>query len=1237
MTNLEILGQMLEVVDTKSNADEMVKILEQIVLYVKTFENTTSSEIATIFKQLDDFAGKLKDDNEEDRNVVKQMVGQAIASLRVSLEADSASQASKIDLRLAQIKDGAPGKDGIGKDGRDGLNGKDGSSDTPDQVVEKVNKSSLLIAKERVEGLLDAIRIGAGNAVASMPITTSFFNGLRGKNLNIVGGTATQQGDTVSITVSGSGGSGTVTEIDTGTGLTGGPITASGTVSLDSKLAPLDTLGSAGQLIRVNAGATALEYFTAGGGTGTVTTVGSVDNSITVTNPTTTPDLSVVSSPKLTTARTIDGQAFDGTANITVVAAATHAATSKTTPVDADEIPLSDSAASFILKKLTWANVKATLKTYFDTLYGAGTVTSVSGTSARITSTGGATPVIDIDASYVGQSSITTLGTVSTGTWSATTIALNKGGTGQTTKAAAFDALQPMSASGDIIYGGTSGTGTRLAKGSDTQILTLASGLPSWAAPATAGTVTAVSIASANGFTGSSSGGATPALTIATSINSPVLAGNGTAIAAATTSGSGSTVILQGSPTITTAALGSSTATTQSPSDNSTKLATTAYVDAAVLGQNFKEAGKYATTGALPSVVYANGSSGVGATLTGVALAAIAVDSASPAVADRILVKNQVDNTQNGIYTVTATGSGVAVFVLTRALDANQSSEFKTGDSIFITSGTVNSSTTWAYTGIDSPTIGAGGSALTYTQTAGQGTVTAGNGITVTGLSVAIDTSITVDKTTAQTLTNKTLTSPIMTAPALGTPASGVMTNVTGVPAAAILAGTFGSGAYSFGTGNAVTLGTIELGAATDTTLSRSGAGVLAVEGVNIVDVSSSQGLTNKTLTTPVLTGLPTGTGVAAGATASTLAARDANKNLTANSFLSGFTTTATAAGTTTMDITSTPIQVWTGSSTQTIKLPTTSVAQGAQYEIINQSSGAVTVQSSGANTITILAASTSAIFTAVIATPTTAANWNSQYLGDIVTSGKSLSVSNSLTLAGTDTTTMTFPSSSATIARTDAANTFTGHQTIEGVTSTGATGTGKFVFDGTPTLVTPVLGVATATSVNKVALTAPASSATLTIADGKTLTVNQTMTLTSGGTSSVITFPNATDTVAGIGTAQTWTATQTEKQTVYSNNAIAAVSNAATVPITSKLNTVTNNSAATLTITLTTTSAVDGQMCIVRVLDFSAVAQTITWVNTEDSTVTAPTTSNGSTTLPLTIGFMYNGGTSKWRTIAKA
>lgn len=209
------------------------------------------------------------------------------------------------------------------------------------------------------------------------------------------------------------------------------------------------------------------------------------------------------------------------------------------------------------------------------------------------------------------------------------------------------------------------------------------------------------------------------------------------------------------------------------------------------------------------------------------------------------------------------------------------------------------------------------------------------------------------------------------------------------------------------------------------------------------------------------------------------------------------------------------------------------------------------------------------------------------------------------------------------------------------------------------PSFTTPTLGVATATSINKVAFTAPATSSTLTVADGKTLTASDSTTLatnaitlgggevitfsasnalsllTSGSTS--MTFPQATDTVAVLGTAQTYTATMTEKQVVWSNNAITASGNAATVPITSRLNTVTNNSAATLTITMTTTSAVDGQLSMVRILDATGVAQTITWVNTENSTVTAPTTSNGSTTLFLTVGFIYNSSTSKWRCIASA
>jgi hypothetical protein len=107
--------------------------------------------------------------------------------------------------------------------------------------------------------------------------------------------------------------------------------------------------------------------------------------------------------------------------------------------------------------------------------------------------------------------------------------------------------------------------------------------------------------------------------------------------------------------------------------------------------------------------------------------------------------------------------------------------------------------------------------------------------------------------------------------------------------------------------------------------------------------------------------------------------------------------------------------------------------------------------------------------------------------------------------------------------------------------------------------------------------------------------------------------------------------------QIIFANNAVTVSSNAGTVPITSRLNTFTNSSAATMTITMALTGATDGQMSIVRIYDFSAVAQTISWVNTENSTVVAPTTSNGSTTLPLTVGFMYNNSTSKWRCVATA
>jgi len=96
-------------------------------------------------------------------------------------------------------------------------------------------------------------------------------------------------------------------------------------------------------------------------------------------------------------------------------------------------------------------------------------VLDIVGTSNRITVNADS---IDISASYVGQNTITTLGTVTTGTWSASTIATTRGGTGLTSYA-----------TGDLLYSSASDTLSKLTKPSATSLLTMNSaGAPTWAA-----------------------------------------------------------------------------------------------------------------------------------------------------------------------------------------------------------------------------------------------------------------------------------------------------------------------------------------------------------------------------------------------------------------------------------------------------------------------------------------------------------------------------------------------------------------------------------------------------------------------------------------------------------------------------------------------------------------------------------------------------------------------------------
>ncbi len=132
----------------------------------------------------------------------------------------------------------------------------------------------------------------------------------------------------------------------------------------------------------------------------------------------------------------------------------------------------------------------------------AGTVVSVSGTSNRITSTGGTTPVIDISASYVGQSSITTLGTISSGTWNGSVISPTYGGTGVNNGTSTITIGGNTAFSGAFTFTGTLTGNTAVTFPTSGTLST------------TTGTVTAVT-GTTNRIT--SSGGNTPAIDISAS------------------------------------------------------------------------------------------------------------------------------------------------------------------------------------------------------------------------------------------------------------------------------------------------------------------------------------------------------------------------------------------------------------------------------------------------------------------------------------------------------------------------------------------------------------------------------------------------------------------------------------------------------------------------------------------------------------------------------------------------
>jgi prepilin-type N-terminal cleavage/methylation domain-containing protein len=134
---------------------------------------------------------------------------------------------------------------------------------------------------------------------------------------------------------------------------------------------------------------------------------------------------------------------------------------------------------------------------------------------------------------------------------------------------------------------------------------------------------------------------------------------------------------------------------------------------------------KVATTATLAASTYANGTAGVGATLTESANGVLAaIDAYTPVVGDRVLVANQASNFQNGIYTVTSVGSAGTPWVLTRATDADTTAKLAVLQ-IGVDLGTTNASTFWKVNTKSTDTIGT--TAMVWTQ------VISGTGASLSG------------------------------------------------------------------------------------------------------------------------------------------------------------------------------------------------------------------------------------------------------------------------------------------------------------------------------------------------------------------------------------------------------------------------------------------------------------------------------------------------------------------------
>jgi len=265
-----------------------------------------------------------------------------------------------------------------------------------------------------------------------------------------------------------------------------------------------------------------------------------------------------------------------------------------------------------------------------------------------------------------------------------------------------------INTNGSVAFNGQAGSAGQVLQSNATSA-------PTWVTP-NAGTVTSVSGA-----------GTISGLTLTGTVTNSGSLTLGGSITGFATSGANTN--------LTSVAL--TTGTVSTAPSSSTDIVNKSYADSIASGVNFHAAAQYATTAALSANTYNNGSSGVGATLTAVAVGTLTIDSYTLVIGDvgkRLLIKNEATQANNGVYTLTQAGTALLPYILTRATDYDTSgagtNEVDQGDYILVISGTVNANTSWVQQTPLPITIGT--TSIVFIEFAASQTYTAGTGLTLT-------------------------------------------------------------------------------------------------------------------------------------------------------------------------------------------------------------------------------------------------------------------------------------------------------------------------------------------------------------------------------------------------------------------------------------------------------------------------------------------------------------------------